>query len=99
MTTGSLRVTPAGPGATLALGTSALATNALMLDGAADFALTGTGTLGTAATRYVYVNSSAATLSTSLVVANGSSSTVFAGPVNLKNTGPSGPSAIAPSSL
>ena len=89
VTTGSLRVTPAGPGATLALGTSPLATSALMLDGAADFALTGTGTLGTAATRYVYVNSSAATLSTSLVVASGGNVTLFAGPgfVNLTGLG------------
>ncbi len=87
LTTGSLRVTPAGAGATLALGTSALATNALMLDGPNNFAITGTGALGVTGTRYVYVNSSAATLSTSLVVANGSSSTVFAGPGFVDLTG------------
>ncbi len=88
VTSGSLRVTPAGPGATLALGTNALGTNALMLDGAADFAVTGTGVLGVTGTHYVYVNSSAATLSTSMVVASGSNLTVFAGPgfVNLTGT-------------
>ena len=87
VTTGSLRVTPAGAGATLALGTSALATNALMLDGPNNFAISGTGTLGVTGTRYVYVNSSAATLSTSLVVASASNPTVFAGPGFVDLTG------------
>ncbi len=88
VTAGSLRVTPVGPGATLALGASALATNALMLDGAADFAVTGTGAFGVSGgTHYVYVNSSAATLSTSLVVASGTNLTVFAGPGFVNLTG------------
>ena len=87
LTTGSLRVTPAGAGATLAMGGFNLATTALMLDGPHDFALTGTGTLSGSGTRYVHVNNAAATLSTSLVVASGSNSTVFAGPGFVDLTG------------
>ena len=91
VTSGTLRITPAGSGGVLALGSSALTTNAVMLNGANDFTISGMGNLtGTGVnTAYIYVNDSSATLGTSLVVANGGVATVFAGPgfVNLTGTG------------
>lgn len=87
ITNGSLRITPAGSGAVLGMSTWALATNALMLDGSNDFSITGTGLLGGTGTRYIYVNSASATLSTSIGVANGSNPTSFAGPGFVDLTG------------
>jgi autotransporter-associated beta strand protein len=89
VTSGSLRITPAGAGSTLAMGANNLATNALMIDGGNDFAITGTGTLGGTGTRYIYVNDPNVTLSTSIVIANGTNPTTIAGPgfVDLTGTG------------
>jgi fibronectin-binding autotransporter adhesin len=85
VTAASLRITPAGAGATLAMGSNALKTSALMLDGTNDFAITGTGNFGNSGSnRNIYVNSQSTTLSMSLVF-NGSA--VFAGPGFLDMTG------------
>jgi len=89
VTSGSLRITPAGTGSILAMGSNNLVTNALMLDGGNDFTISGSGTLGGTGTRYIYVNNASTTLSTSIVVANSGNPTTFAGPgfVELTGTG------------
>ena len=89
VTAAAFRITPAGSGSSLAMGASALTTNALMLDGANDFAITGTANFGGAAPHYIYVNNPFSTLSLGLVVANGGNPTVFAGPgfVDLTSSG------------
>lgn len=87
VTAASFRITPAGSGSTLAMGGSALTTNALMLDGPNDFAVTGTGAFGAAAPHYIYVNNAATTLSVGLIVANGGNPTIFAGPGFVDLTG------------
>lgn len=80
VTTGSLRITPAGAGSILAMGSNNLSTNALMLDGSNDFTISGSGNLGGTGTRYIYVNDANTTLSTSIVIANGSNPTFIGGP-------------------
>ena len=87
VTTGSLRITPAGAGSTLAMGTNGLTTTALMLDGANSFTITGTGTYGSSGTRYIYVNNAGATLFTSQIIDSGANPTVFAGPGFVELTG------------
>lgn len=87
ITNGSLRITPGGVGLSLSMGTNNLTTNALMLDGANDFSITGTGTLGGTGTRYIHVNNAGTTLSTSMLVANSSNPMVFAGPGFVELTG------------
>jgi len=76
---GSVRITPAA-GATLALGTVNITSVALMLDGAEDYTISGTGTIGAGGTHYIYVNNPTTTLTTSLVVGSGSNPFFFAGP-------------------
>ena len=88
----TIRITPTSAGGSLALtGTTAttntLATNALMLDGSFDFAISGTGIFGVGGTRYVYVNNPTTTLSISEVVDSGANPTVFAGPGVVALTG------------
>ena len=81
VTTGSLRITPAGSGSTLAMGSNNLQTNAFMLDGSNDFTITGTGVYSSGlATRYIYVNNASTALTTSMVIASGSNPTDIAGP-------------------
>ncbi|QVL31881.1 autotransporter-associated beta strand repeat-containing protein [Telmatocola sphagniphila] len=83
ITNGSLRITPAAAGLTLTLGASNLATNALMLDGATDYAISANSTalFGGSGTRYIYVNNPNTTLTISgLQVANAGNPTSFGGP-------------------
>ncbi len=91
ISSGTLRITPAGAGVTIALGANNLATNALMLDGPNDLTLSATpafnstggaiaAALGGSGTRYVYVNNPATTLTTGLVIANGTNPTNIVGP-------------------
>lgn len=89
ITTGSLRITPAGSGSSLDMGAFNLVTNALMLNGSNDFAINGTGSFGAAGgSKYIYVNDANATLSTSLKFSsNTTNSTVFAGPGFVDLTG------------
>lgn len=65
----ALKITPSATGQTLALNTGSvlLNTNALMLAGSTDFAITGGGwgTYGSGGTRYVYVTEAGTTLSMS----------------------------------
>lgn len=86
-TIGSLRISPGGAGAELAMGTNNLVTNAIMLDGPHNFTISGTGNVGGTGTRYFHVNNPDAVLSTSIVVANGGNPTVFAGPGFVELTG------------
>ncbi|MFL5342075.1 MAG: autotransporter-associated beta strand repeat-containing protein, partial [Gemmataceae bacterium] len=82
----SLRITPTGSGASLVMnGSTNLGTNALMLDGPFDFAITGGGELTAAnsTSKYLHVNNPNTTLSIGLVLnaQNGTApSVVFAGP-------------------
>jgi autotransporter-associated beta strand protein len=87
ITVGSLRITPTTAGTSLNMGTNALATNALMLDGPNSFTISGTGNLGATGTRYVHVNDANSTLDTSIVVANGGNPTTFPGPGVVNLTG------------
>ncbi|HQR06864.1 MAG TPA: hypothetical protein PLN21_08585 [Gemmatales bacterium] len=80
VTTGSLRITPTGPGASLAMGANALSSNALMLDGPNDFSISGSGAIGGSAPRYIYVNNTATALSTSMNILNGGNPTSIVGP-------------------
>lgn len=80
VTTGSLRITPSGVGASLGMGANALSTNALMLDGPNDFTISGTGAFGGAGTRYIHVNNPGTTLNTSMNILNGGNSTSVVGP-------------------
>jgi len=78
ITSATLRVSPAS-GATLAMGSNGLTVSAIMLDGANDFALSGSGSFGSG-TSYIYVNNTSTTLSTSMVMIKSNAATVFAGP-------------------
>jgi|GEM_PF-904020 len=62
--TGTLKITPNG-GTTLAMGSNALTTSALMLAGTTDFAITGTSNLASSAHKYVYVSDANTTLTMS----------------------------------
>ncbi len=90
VTTGSLRITPGGSGAVLALGGSNLATNALMLDGPNDFTITASSAsvFGVSDPHYIYVNDPTAILTIDgLKVASGAVPSVFAGPGFVDLTG------------
>ena len=65
-----------------------------MLDGPADYAITGTGAFGNASTSYIYVNNPKTTLSTSLTF-NGTSPVVFAGPGVVNLTGAANQNALS----
>jgi autotransporter-associated beta strand protein len=80
VTSGSIRITPTGAGASLDMGANNLASNAVMLDGSNDFTISGTGNLGGTGTRYIYVNDADTTLTTSIVIANGGNPTTIGGP-------------------
>lgn len=80
VTVGSLRITPTAAGATLAMGSNSLVTNALMLGGGFDYTISGSGLLGGGGTRYVYVNDANTVLTTGLVVVNGTNQTSGIGP-------------------
>jgi autotransporter-associated beta strand protein len=80
VTTGSLRVTPTAAGSSLDMGTNNLVSNAVMVDGANDFTLNGSGSIGGSGTRYLYVNNSATTLTTSMKIVSGTNSTSIVGP-------------------
>jgi autotransporter-associated beta strand protein len=64
VTVGALKITPNG-GTTLAMGSNALTTTALMLAGTTDFAITGTSNLAGGAHKYVYVSDANTTLTMS----------------------------------
>jgi autotransporter-associated beta strand protein len=89
VTTGSLRITPVGFGASLAMGANNLVSNAVMLDGSNDFTLSGTGAIGGSGTRYLHVNNPSTTLTTSMTVVSGTDRTSIVGPgfVVLNGTG------------
>ena len=84
---GSLRITPAGASATLAMGSNNITSNVLMLDGSNDFTIAGTGTFANSGTRYIYVNNATTTLRMSQVVDSGANPTVFVGPGIIELTG------------
>jgi autotransporter-associated beta strand protein len=78
VTVGAVKITPSAAGATLAMESNNLQTVALMLNGPHDYTISGTGTWASSdlgVPRYLYVNDPAVALSTSLVIASGSSST------------------------
>jgi len=88
VTTGTLKITPNG-GTTLAMGSNALTTTALMLAGATDFSITGTGTYAGSATRYVHVTDAGTTLSMSSNVGGSAQPLTKAGPGFLSLNGAS----------
>jgi trimeric autotransporter adhesin len=93
----TLRVSPAS-GASLAIGSNGIAAAGIMLDGANDFAITGsTGVVGSAGTHYIYVNNPGTTLSLGTPITSSTNAVVFAGPgfvsltgAGLQNNGTSG---------
>jgi autotransporter-associated beta strand protein len=80
VTSGSLRISPAGAGSSLAMGANNLVSNAVMLNGSNDFTLSGTAAIGGAGTRYIHVNNPSTALTTSMVIVSGSNHTSIAGP-------------------
>jgi fibronectin-binding autotransporter adhesin len=85
ITAASVRISPS-VGATLAMGSVALNTNALMVDGPNNFSITGTGVWGSG-THYLYVNNATTTLSLGLQFTNSTNGVVFAGPGTVALTG------------
>ena len=86
---GSLRITPGESGLTLSMGAHNLGTHALMLNGSADFTISGTGAISSpplsngdsgGGPKFIYVNDASATLTVSLAIQSGGDPTSIAGP-------------------
>ncbi len=83
--TGSIRIAPAGSGATLALGANNLKTNGILLTGSNDFTITATsGNLDGTATKNIFVANPATTLSIGGNLAGAGSN---GNPVNINGPG------------
>jgi autotransporter-associated beta strand protein len=88
ITGATLRISPTATGGVLNMGASpnALNVNAIMLDGALDYSIAGTGNYSSGNSKYIYVNNPATVLGISLNIAP-ASNTVLAGPGFVDLTG------------